>query len=166
MFKFLSILRNKISSFSVFLKLTRYFSNLVSFFTFTVNAIYSMYNYFRMTFASSRFLVIYRDLREFFLNKITYAWLLITKHRLFYIVRLLFIVFLLYKPVLIDLDSIYWLGSAVFYFFSNTFFFFLSISIPGSVGFTSSLLYKTLLTLSFFPAFFVARRLKKRLRDG
>ena len=90
-------------------------------------------------------------------------WNLVTKHRLMYIVRLSFLIFLLYKPTLLDLDSLYWTLSTLFYFISNNIFFFTSYVLPFPNWSLGSLPFKVLLLFSFFPALFISKRFKRRL---
>lgn len=103
------------------------------------------------------------DLKAYIVKHLTLLWNLITKHRLMYIIRLLLLIFLLYKPTLVDLDSIYWTFSIIFYFFTNNFFFISSNIVPFANWSLQSLPLKFFIFLAFFPALFSSRRLKRRV---
>lgn len=80
-----------------------------------------------------------------------------------YIVRLAFIICLLYKPTLLDLDSLYWTLATLFYFISNNIFFITSYILPFPDWSLGSPVFKLLLLFSFFPALFLSKRFKRRL---
>lgn len=107
-----------------------------------------------------RFFII--DVRLIFIQYWSYIWFLITKHRLLYIFRLIFLIYFLYKPTIIDLDSIYWLWSILFYFVSNSLFFFSSLTIPWLDWSFRSPTIRGLIFLSLLPALWTARRFKRR----
>lgn len=95
-----------------------------------------------------------------------YDWVknLLFQYRLAYIIRLAFLIFLLYRPTLIELDSFYWTLSVFFYFLSNNFFFFSSYIIPiWDWSFDSPTLY-ALSAIFFFPALWTSRRFKRRAK--
>lgn len=103
------------------------------------------------------------DLKAYIAKHLTLLWNLITKHRLMYIIRLLILIFLLYRPTLVDLDSIYWTFSIIFYFFTNNFFFISSNIVPFANWSLQSVPLKFFIFLAFFPALFSSRRLKRRV---
>lgn len=101
---------------------------------------------------------------KFLLNKyFNLIWDLVSKHKLMYIIRLAIIIYLLYRPTIVDLDSIYWILSVFFYFVSNNIFFLFSNLIPFSDWSVKSVLLKVFIFGGFLPVIFSAKRLKKRL---
>ena len=104
------------------------------------------------------------DLKIWLVKYFDMVWTLISKHRLMYVVRLLLLIFLLYRPTLIDLDSLYWTLSIGFYFLSNNFFFLSSYVNPFSDWSLSTPFLKILIFLCFFPALYSSKRLKRRLK--
>lgn len=106
----------------------------------------------------------FTDLNNIFFKNVDLIWLLITKHKLMYIVRLAFLIFLLYRPTLIDLDSLYWTLSILFYFVTNNFFFFFSYINPFSDWALGAPTIKILISLIFLPALYTSKSLKRRLK--
>ena len=104
------------------------------------------------------------DIRIIVLKYFALLWGLVTQHRLVYILRLVFLIFLLYKPTLIELDSVYWILSIFFYLISNNIFFVFAYVLPFSKWAIHAPTIKFLIFFCIFPALFSSRRLKKRLK--
>jgi hypothetical protein len=109
-------------------------------------------------------IIFFSDLRFLIFSNLNWVWALLTKHRLIYILRLVLLIFILYKPTLMDLDSVYWLFSTFFYFVANTIFFVSSYILPFWEWSFQAPSLKFVAIFSIFPALFSAKRLKKRLR--
>lgn len=104
------------------------------------------------------------DFRSILFNSAELIWVLISKHRLMYILRLAFLIFLLYRPTLVDLDSVYWTLSILFYFVTNNFFFLFSYINPFSDWTLAAPTLKIIIFLIFLPALYSSKKLKKRLK--
>lgn len=135
---------------------------------FTLNLLDKIFNFFYdlkliLLPVKTFFLNFFFDLNAYAVKRLNLLWNLITKHRLLYIIRLLVLIFLLYKPTLIDLDSVYWVFTTVFYFFTNNFFFISSHILPFANWSLQSLPLKFFVFLAFFPALFSSRRFKRRV---
>ncbi len=105
----------------------------------------------------------FSDLRLSLIKYFTVFRDLVVKHRLMYIVRLAFLIFILYRPTLIELDSLYWTLSTLFYFVTNNLFFLTSSLIPFTNWSLHAMPIKALILISFLPALYTSKRLKKRL---
>lgn len=105
----------------------------------------------------------YVDLKTLVRKKLDFIWILITKHRFMYILRLSFLIFVLYRPTLLDLDSLYWTLSILFYFVSNNFFFLSSYINPLTDWVTATPSLKFLSFFLFFPALYSSKKLRRRL---
>ncbi|MDP3137896.1 MAG: hypothetical protein Q8N17_16375, partial [Burkholderiaceae bacterium] len=95
---------------------------------FLIDVKFILFNNFFVSFIKGAFV----DIIVFLKHRATYVWFLITKHRLLYVLRIFFLLVVLYKPGLPELDYVYWFWSSFFYFFSNSVFFFSSFVLPGT----------------------------------
>jgi len=123
------------------------------------------YNDVRFILAPINFFLknFFSDLRLSLIKYFTVFRDLVVKHRLMYIVRLAFLIFILYRPTLIELDSLYWTLSTLFYFVTNNLFFLTSSLIPFTNWSLHAMPIKALILISFLPALYTSKRLKKRL---
>lgn len=136
-----------------------------SYFFRLLNKLFILYNDFYSTL-----LPIFKKIKNFFIDlssicvkNFNLFWLLTTKHRLMYIVRLAFLIFLLYRPTLVDLDSFYWTLSILFYFVTNCFFYISSYVNPFTDWALATPSLKLLIVMAFFPALYSSKKLKRRL---